>query len=247
MKALASDFDGTLYVNGKIDSKDVEAINQFQKDNLFGICTGRPIKHMVYFLTDHFKSDFYITSTGSYILDKELNVLYESEIPYKIACELIKQFNELHPMYLHVGGEDIYVIHEEIKELHSPQIIVDYDTIPQRHILNISTRANCIEEAIQIQNEIKKRFGQWIDVYRNDIYVDIVNKGVSKGKACQWIKNHYNIDTLYGIGDNYNDIPMFESCDYSFSFTYSPEDVQNQSTYVVDSINQAIQNCQTND
>ena len=38
MKALASDFDGTLYVNGKIDSKDVEAINQFQKDNLFGIC-----------------------------------------------------------------------------------------------------------------------------------------------------------------------------------------------------------------
>ena len=86
-----------------------------------------------------------------------------------------------------------------------------------------------------------------LDVYRNDIYVDIVNKGVSKGKACQWIKNHYNIDTLYGIGDNYNDIPMFESCDYSFSFTYSPEDVQNQSTYVVDSINQAIQNCQTND
>ena len=73
MKALASDFDGTLYVNGKIDSKDVEAINQFQKDNLFGICTGRPIKHTVYFLTDHFKSDFYITSTGSYILDKELN------------------------------------------------------------------------------------------------------------------------------------------------------------------------------
>ena len=86
-----------------------------------------------------------------------------------------------------------------------------------------------------------------VDVFINDIYVDIVNKGVSKGKACQWIKNYYKIDTLYGIGDNYNDISMFKSCDYSFSFTYSPMDVQNQSTYVVDSINRSIEICQTND
>ena len=247
MKALASDFDGTLYVNGKIDSKDVEAINQFQKDNLFGICTGRPIKHMVYFLTDHFKSDFYITSTGSYILDKELNVLYESALSYKVIHSILKEYGEKYPMYLHVGKEDLYSYQKYIPGFDSPQILFDLDTMPKEHIMNASLKVNTQEQAKIIQNKLMEVYGNQVDVFINDIYVDIVNKGVSKGKACQWIKNYYKIDTLYGIGDNYNDIFMFKSCDYSFSFTYSPMDVQNQSTYVVDSINRSIEICQTND
>lgn len=241
MKALASDFDGTLYCDGQIKEMDSKAIASFQKHSLFGMCTGRPIKHMYWFLNGKVECDFYITSTGSYILDKNGNVIYESAIPFEVAYEIVKVFNEKYQMYLHVGKEDIYVIQKEIEKLHSHQIIVDYDTLPQEHILDISTFTDCQQDAVQIQKEIEEAFGKWVDVYRNGLYVDVVNKGVSKGKACHWIKDYFHLDCLCGIGDNYNDIPMLDACDQSFSFVYSPQEVKDHSHHVVESVYDAIQ------
>lgn len=43
MKAFASDLDGTLVHNKKVKETDREAITAFQKENLFGVCTGRPL------------------------------------------------------------------------------------------------------------------------------------------------------------------------------------------------------------
>ena len=42
MKALASDIDGTLVFNQQIKKQDREAIEKYQKEHLFGVCSGRP-------------------------------------------------------------------------------------------------------------------------------------------------------------------------------------------------------------
>ena len=42
MKALASDIDGTLVFNQQIKKQDKEAIEKYQKEHLFGVCSGRP-------------------------------------------------------------------------------------------------------------------------------------------------------------------------------------------------------------
>lgn len=42
MKALASDIDGTLVFDQQIKKQDKEAIEKYQKEHLFGVCSGRP-------------------------------------------------------------------------------------------------------------------------------------------------------------------------------------------------------------
>ncbi len=58
MKALASDFDGTLYLHDAAESYregDIAGIGQLQKQGcLFGLCTGRPLWgiYSIFFLSD---------------------------------------------------------------------------------------------------------------------------------------------------------------------------------------------------
>ena len=80
MKALASDFDGTLYFEDGIKENDQQAIVQFQKYHLFGLCTGRPLIGVQHYIKDCIQPDFYIVSSGACILDKECHVLYEQTI-----------------------------------------------------------------------------------------------------------------------------------------------------------------------
>ena len=75
MKALASDIDGTLVFNQQIKKQDKEAIEKYQKEHLFGVCSGRP--RCALFDLEKLKLDFYILSSGAEILDKDLNIIQD--------------------------------------------------------------------------------------------------------------------------------------------------------------------------
>ena len=77
MKALASDIDGTLVFNQQIKKQDREAIEKYQKEHLFGVCSGRP--RCALFDLEKLKLDFYILSSGAEILDKDLNYIGETK------------------------------------------------------------------------------------------------------------------------------------------------------------------------
>ena len=82
MKALASDFDGTLYLHDAAESYregDIAGIGQLQKQGcLFGLCTGRPLWGITAFLSKRLHPDFYIVSSGAMILDRNQRILFES-------------------------------------------------------------------------------------------------------------------------------------------------------------------------
>ena len=58
MKVFATDLDGTLVHNKKVTETDREAIAAFQKENLFGVCTGRPLSCL--YDVEGIPFDFYI-------------------------------------------------------------------------------------------------------------------------------------------------------------------------------------------
>ena len=73
MKALASDFDRTLFFYDESGSyyrlEDVQAIKHFQSlGNLFGVCTGRSYKGIEDFNPHQIDYDFYILCSGAKIL-----------------------------------------------------------------------------------------------------------------------------------------------------------------------------------
>ena len=48
------------------------------------------------------------------------------------------------------------------------------------------------------------------------------------------------LGSIGGIGDSWNDLPMINNVDESFTFPYAPDDVQEQSDHIVKHLDEAI-------
>ena len=89
-RAMASDFDGTLFfgIGGRAHplrrflSRDLEAIEAFRAGGgLFGVCTGRPLGTVLADAGSSLSFDFAITSSGACVSDGVGNTLFSREIP----------------------------------------------------------------------------------------------------------------------------------------------------------------------
>ena len=95
-KVFASDFDGTLYFykaddENKLPKANVDKIREYQAaGNLFGLCTGRQVGGLTPFITGFVEPDFFITSSGSNIVDREFKEIYKRGVDREVADALIK-------------------------------------------------------------------------------------------------------------------------------------------------------------
>ena len=108
MKALASDFDGTLYLHNEKHNYregDIAGINQLQENGaLFGLCTGRPLQGITAFLTERIDPDFYIVSSGALILDKKQTILFERCLSLDTAIQLSRLQQHMDSIAIQVDG-----------------------------------------------------------------------------------------------------------------------------------------------
>ena len=90
-KVFASDFDGTLYFykaedDRKLPAENVAKIREYQKaGHLFGLCTGRQVGGLTPFITGFVEPDFYITSSGANIVDKDLREIRKRGVDPVVA------------------------------------------------------------------------------------------------------------------------------------------------------------------
>lgn len=249
MIALASDFDGTLYFGRDgFKGKDLESIQEFQKKgNLFGVCTGRPFQGIQYACRDVLKNnelayDFYIVSTGAMILDKNYRVLFEKYISNAVAAQIVNTYKDAFQVYVHVGIEDIYTFGQQGGFQIPQNVVNNFEDIKSDCILGVSIECKKEEIAQKLYKELLSKYEKDLNIFVNKSDIDMVAKGVSKGNACKQLKELFELEKVCGIGDNYNDVPMLKSTDYSFTFTYSPKEVQTQANEVVSSLSSAIVN-----
>ncbi|WKX02678.1 Cof-type HAD-IIB family hydrolase [Candidatus Mycoplasma mahonii] len=68
---------------------------------------------------------------------------------------------------------------------------------------------------------------------------DMTNLGVTKAKAISLMARYYGISihNTISIGDGYNDVPMFESTEYSVAMANSSEDIKEIATYATTKTN----------
>ena len=80
------------------------------------------------------------------------------------------------------------------------------------------------------------------NIERNNQYIDILPKGVSKKNAIKELiaRCHSKEDDLYVIGDSYNDLSMFEINKHNFIIDKGIEALNKKATYVVDSISDCL-------
>lgn len=237
MKALASDFDGTLFFHKRLETvsaADIAAIRDFQKSgHLFGLCTGRPLLGTLEYLTKEIQPDFYITNSGATIFDKDLNLIFEKVISKEIVDSLIlygvehEYFVDFHMdgKFYAYGKSNSFIIDE----------IYSLDDIHGK-VHNITYDAKSEENAEELAKIVCQRFDGQVTAFRNTQYVDIVPYGCSKGTGIQFVRDYLNVDIFAGIGDSMNDVPMLQNVDIPFTFFDAPEKLQENAAHLVNSV-----------
>ena len=238
MKVLASDFDGTLLFNNQFRENDLKKIKEFQQQgHLFGLCSGRPFQGIHALCQNHIDFDFYILCTGALVLNKKHEVLFKSTITHELLERFCQQYQDQYPIFIQANFK-IYtfetlqvngIVREHISSLEE----VNGD------IYGLSMNASTDDNARRVCQEIEKLFPE-LTAHQNKEFIDITEKGCSKGLGIEKLKETLHIQNIAGIGDSYNDIPMLETVDHSFTFHDSPDSLKNIADDIVDSVAEAI-------
>ena len=132
MKALASDIDGTLVFNQQIKKQDKEAIEKYQKEHLFGVCSGRP--RCALFDLEKLKLDFYILSSGAMILDKGLNIIQDFSMKKEIVQQIFNEYKKKAHIILQTGNADVF--YATLKEDYNPKlkVISSFKAVSYTHL-----------------------------------------------------------------------------------------------------------------
>jgi 5-amino-6-(5-phospho-D-ribitylamino)uracil phosphatase len=73
------------------------------------------------------------------------------------------------------------------------------------------------------------------DIYSKFYWLEITNKESNKKSGVTYLKNYLKADRLICFGDNLNDLPMFEVCDYCFAVSNANSTVKDIATKVIGS------------
>ena len=197
MQIIASDFDNTIYYEGKdeINRKNIEAIRKFiEEENIFIIITGRNYTR----------------------LKKTLN---ENDIPYTyLVCEDgAKIFNSedicIDSTYL--DEEEIIKVKKALEELNVDYYLDDGYSETEEHSIcvKIVVRTSSLEEKERIINAIYDKIN--VHIYASRNHVNIIHKTVNKEYALNRLfkKEDLDITKLHTVGDDLNDYEMLKAFD----------------------------------
>lgn len=219
-RLLVCDMDGTLLdSSSKISSENKEAILRFvEGGGLFTLATGRPIEAVKPYLPDLPINVPAILYNGAMIYDlKSDAICWEDDLPSGIinpASRVIEHFPGIGMQVCH-GGR-IYVVRRNdftnahmIREKFKP-VFAELDDIPQPWIkILIAWEPEKLRDVEEFLNGFSEPFRH---VYSEPQFLEVLNKGVSKGNALRVLTNMLGLSNacVIAMGDNLNDVELIE-------------------------------------
>lgn len=245
MKVYASDYDGTIRVDGAVSIRNIEALKKWKAlGNKFGIVTGRSVESSLLEIEKYgYELDFLVCNNGGVIYDAHMNQLKLCLIHYEKAMELIKEIRgmDCNSFVLNNGvnraKEIVNSTYEDYKYgSYSPDYSVER-IIEEKRIAQIVISLNDDELGASIAAYINEKYHGYMCAFPNVNCVDIVPVGVDKGAAVQFVCSHfgYDKDQVYVTGDAYNDLPMLRNFK-SATLTHAYADIKEEIEVVVDEI-----------
>ncbi len=225
-KIVFIDIDGTLRNDKKeITERTKKAIKNAVNNGIYiVICSGRYRKFTEKISKEALASRYIINCNGGEVYDYNNNkIIYENNIPEKDVIELYNIANRNDVQYI-INLKDKRVINhynsnDDTDELNMPI---------EKFVLENATNQcvfidNNLEKIQNVKNEIEKNDELKITNLSKDLvtnkhstnkplFFDVTQKNTSKGNGIKKLCEFLKIDLKYSvaIGDNYNDIPMFD-------------------------------------
>ena len=246
-KVVFIDIDGTLRNDlGEISRRTKEAVRRAVESGIIVIiCSGRPVRSTVEVSKKCFASEFIITSNGAYGYNyKENKCMFKNKME-KQAClklyELAKKNNVNFIMNTEKGrfctkkknNETDYLLNEQIEEFLEKTDVMQcllHDSSFEK-IRDLKPYVEKIEN-VGIKNQSKSL----TDPNKNPLsytYFDIADEKTSKGFGVKKMCEALNIDVkdAISIGDDYNDVSMFEQTGLSVVMGNANDEVKSKAKY----------------
>ena len=255
MKILASDLDGTLVKDQAISDEDIIAIKRLkEKGHKFVVSTGRTY-HGFRLIFDKYdvECDYLVLCNGSIVMDSDHNILYRNYIKSEIALEMITEFLDNDDLCLYFDdGQDTYIVeghYIEEKEVnigeYASKIITreDVDDMDRKYqIISVFPKNKSAEDAERIREKLQKKYGEHLEIFRNQFFLDIAPKGCSKGMGLKKIIDNVDEDfgDLHAIGDFLNDLSRFEVTNNRYTFHHAEEIVKGSANNHVNHVHECI-------
>ncbi len=220
MKIFASDYDGTIKVDGVVSEENLKLLKEWKKQgNHFGIVTGRSSESMMQEIEAYeYDLDFLICNNGGVIYDQDFQLLKVFSIDFDIALQLIEELKnmQINCFVLNDGYHRAkQVVCSEFEDYKYGSYSSDYTVdkiIENKKVCQIVVSVNDDSYAKQIAQHLNEKYKGKLEAYTNVNCVDIVPYQISKATGLEYIAKQYGYPAshIYTMGDASNDESMLD-------------------------------------
>jgi len=258
IKLIASDLDGTIIDNQDSISQDnLEAIDNLHKSNIpFVICTGKTYA-ISKDICKSLHANYGIFGNGSQIINlatgEEISKKTLTFDEIKSCFSTIEKYN-LHvhvytengiittnPLYMDLRNSILFPGKIKFEIVNS---VLDY--IQKENVAVFKLIVSSPSDLSKIKTDLEKVSSLTIlHIYKTGVYKDkVINKeyeyldisplNVTKGNALKFLTNYLNLekDNILSIGDNLNDIDMFQSSGIGAAVSNAYDEVKKVANYI---------------
>jgi Cof subfamily protein (haloacid dehalogenase superfamily) len=246
---VLADVDGTLVTAEKVLTRRAQrAVEALQEAGIrFAITSGRPPRGMA-MLFDALNIDTPIAGfNGGLFTERDLTILEEKTVPADIASRAIDLIRA-HDLdaWVYRGNDWLitrldapHVAREAWTVKFEPKLVADVVENLQQ-VAKIVGVSDDLERVRRCEADAQAAFGQNATATRSQpYYLDVTNKNANKGAVVEYLVQHVGVpaDEIATIGDQPNDVPMFERSGFSIAMGNASDAVKAQASAVTDSYN----------
>lgn len=242
MKIIASDYDGTLN-HGGIDDRKRETIKKWrEKGNKFGIVSGRVVDDLLkIYKKDELDLDFLLACNGAVILTTDGKILKEDRIDGDILKPFLDFLFSLGADWAIIQSDRSYIIDENDNDRLPDEFT--RKTLPQlKYFIQVSTILEDDEEAEEVTNAVREKFGDKLNPLQNGRCIDIVSSRINKAKGLydylELVGGKY--ENMITVGDNINDTHMIKEF-RSYAMANGVQSIKDIADYVTEGITELIE------
>ncbi|MGN1095259.1 MAG: HAD family hydrolase [Eubacteriales bacterium] len=218
------DIDGTIYSDGKIHPRTVEAVRTaHERGHKVFINSGRSLGIMPKIIMDEIKPDGIVAALGVYISIGD-KILLSDDIPKENVVFAMKMADKYEKMLILEGenhsasyrgvcylGEELEVSGTDDLYKRFPDIRVSKFTFPKR-----------------LSDEEEKELSKRFKVFNHPTYAEVGLLGYSKATGMEVVRKHFGIDKSHVIamGDSHNDSEMLMAAGISVAMGNAPDEIK---------------------
>ncbi|WP_102401907.1 HAD family hydrolase [Haloimpatiens massiliensis] len=249
IKFIATDMDGTLINdNGKINEQIFDLIAKLNNKNIiFAAASGRFYSQLKVNFQKVKNDMIFIAHNGAFIkYNNDGEVLYSKSISKENVQSVLDLKPNLGEILILAGENEPHIVNPSqyimniFHKVKVPVVILNSLDEMKEPVYKITYHMpNGVTE--EMINYLKKNLNDELEfVVSGREWIDIMNKGTSKGNAIKILQEKFNIDSKNTMvfGDYYNDLSMFKVAHYSYAMGNAPEDVKKGANFVAKTNNE---------